>query len=54
MYLALRVLNRHIDKAGIQFQMLNHSKGAAVWVSDENHNLPVLCSCVAHRDPGPK
>jgi tRNA uridine 5-carboxymethylaminomethyl modification enzyme len=29
----LFTLKMALDKAGIQFHMLNHSKGAAVWVS---------------------
>ena len=29
------VMGRVADKAGIQFHMLNKSRGAAVWVSDD-------------------
>lgn len=41
------------DKAGIQFHVLNRSKGAAVWVRYTTHPHPTV-SHATHRDPEPR
>lgn len=48
------VMGRVADKAGIQFHMLNKSKGAAVWVGDDFLSGFVYLSVSGYRDQGLK